>query len=153
MVKNSPSMQKTQEMQVQSLDWRSSGGGNGNPLHCSCLKNLMDRGAWWGTVMGPQRVRPSWEAEHTYWAAAAAKSLQSCPTLCDPVDGSPPGSSILVSVKAESENQFCLTSKPFSWFKWPNWASLLVSGAWLTSHYTIFAPTSFLWGTFCSQSM
>ena len=23
---------------------------------------------------------------------AAAKSLQSCPTLCDPVDGSPPGS-------------------------------------------------------------
>ena len=27
-------------------------------------------------------------------AAAAAKSLQSCPTLCDPTDGSPPGSAI-----------------------------------------------------------
>ena len=27
-------------------------------------------------------------------AKSAAKSLQSCPTLCDPVDGSPPGSSI-----------------------------------------------------------
>ena len=27
-------------------------------------------------------------------AAAAAKSLQSCPTLCDPLDGSPPGSSV-----------------------------------------------------------
>ena len=27
-------------------------------------------------------------------AAAAAKSLQSCPTLCDPGDGSPPGSPI-----------------------------------------------------------
>ena len=26
-------------------------------------------------------------------AAAAAKSLQSCPTLCNPIDGSPPGSS------------------------------------------------------------
>ena len=26
-------------------------------------------------------------------AAAAAKSSQSCPTLCDPIDGSPPGSS------------------------------------------------------------
>ena len=26
-------------------------------------------------------------------AAAAAKSLQSCPTLCDPIEGSPPGSS------------------------------------------------------------
>ena len=31
---------------------------------------------------------------HVTWpaaAAAAAKSLQSCPTLCDPRDGSPPG--------------------------------------------------------------
>ena len=27
-------------------------------------------------------------------AAAAAKSLQSCPTLCDPIDCSPPGSSV-----------------------------------------------------------
>ena len=27
-------------------------------------------------------------------ATAAAKSLQSCPTLCDPIDGSPPGSSV-----------------------------------------------------------
>ena len=26
--------------------------------------------------------------------AATAKSLQSCPTLCDPIDGSPPGSPI-----------------------------------------------------------
>ena len=25
-------------------------------------------------------------------ATATAKSLQSCPTLCDPIDGSPPGS-------------------------------------------------------------
>jgi len=25
---------------------------------------------------------------------AAAKSLQSCPTLCDPIDGSPPGSAV-----------------------------------------------------------
>ena len=29
---------------------------------------------------------------HAAAAAAAAKSLQSCPTLCDPIDGSPPGS-------------------------------------------------------------
>ena len=26
------------------------------------------------------------------YTAAAAKSLQLCPTLCDPIDGSPPGS-------------------------------------------------------------
>ena len=31
----------------------------------------------------------------SYWGSpAAAKSLQSCPTLCDPIDGSPPGSPI-----------------------------------------------------------
>ena len=27
-------------------------------------------------------------------AAAAAKSFQLCPTLCDPIDGSPPGSAV-----------------------------------------------------------
>ena len=27
-------------------------------------------------------------------SAAAAKSLQSCPTLCDPIDSSPPGSPV-----------------------------------------------------------
>ena len=37
----------------------------------------------------PRGVCPSAPA-----AATAAKSLQSCPTLCDPMDGSPPGSSI-----------------------------------------------------------
>ena len=31
---------------------------------------------------------------YEYAAAAAAKLLQSCPTLCDPIDGSPPGSPI-----------------------------------------------------------
>ena len=29
-----------------------------------------------------------------WYLAAAAKSLQSCPTLCDPIDGSPLGSSV-----------------------------------------------------------
>ena len=31
------------------------------------------------------------EQLHFLSAAAAANSLQSCPTLCDPIDGSPPG--------------------------------------------------------------
>ena len=30
----------------------------------------------------------------SFHAAAPAKSLQSCPTLCDPIDGSPPGSPV-----------------------------------------------------------
>ena len=33
-------------------------------------------------------------------ASAAAKSLQSCPTLCDPIDGSPPDFSIHVIFQA-----------------------------------------------------
>ena len=32
--------------------------------------------------------------QHCKTAPAAAKSLQSCPTLCDPMDSSPPGSSV-----------------------------------------------------------
>ena len=31
---------------------RSPGGGHGNPLQYSCLKNPMDRGAWRATVHG-----------------------------------------------------------------------------------------------------
>ena len=31
---------------------RSPGEGNDNPLQYSCLKNPMDRGAWWATVHG-----------------------------------------------------------------------------------------------------
>ena len=29
-----------------------TGEGNGNPLQCSCLENLRDRGAWWAAVYG-----------------------------------------------------------------------------------------------------
>ena len=31
---------------------RSPGGGNSNPLQYSCLKNIMDRGAWQATIHG-----------------------------------------------------------------------------------------------------
>ena len=37
-------------------------------------------------------ISPWWS--HKYKFAAAAKSLQSCPTLCDTINGSPPGSPI-----------------------------------------------------------
>ena len=46
-----------------------------------------------GGIMRKTQVR-----KHIYFlaaaAAAAAKSLQSCLTLCDPIDGSPPGSPV-----------------------------------------------------------
>ena len=45
---------------------------------------------WGGRWEGGSRGRRHMHAA----AAAAAKSLQSCPTLCDPIDGSPPGSPV-----------------------------------------------------------
>ena len=54
----------------------------------------MDRGALWVTVHGVAKSQTQLST-HTKWsAAAAAKSLQLCPTLCDPRDGSPPGSPV-----------------------------------------------------------
>ena len=50
MVKNLPAMWETW---VQSLGWEDSPGeGNGNPFQYSCLKNSIDRGAWWAAVYG-----------------------------------------------------------------------------------------------------
>ena len=31
------------------------GGGNGNPLQCSCLENRRDGGAWWAAAYGVSR--------------------------------------------------------------------------------------------------
>ena len=46
--------------------------------------------------------------------AAAAKSLQSCPTLCDPIDGSPPGSPVPGILQART----------------PEWVAISFSKAW-----------------------
>ena len=40
------------------------------------------------------KILPGYSACELWLPAAAAKSLQSCPTLCDPIDGSPPGSTV-----------------------------------------------------------
>ena len=49
-------------------------------------------------------------------AAAAAKSLQSCPTLCDPIDGSPPGSPVPGILQARTL-EWVAISFPSAW-KW-----------------------------------
>ena len=56
-------------------------------------------GKTWRGWTGGHGGRLKTEEIHVYFwlihtAAAAAKSLWSCPTLCDPIDGSPPGSSV-----------------------------------------------------------
>ena len=63
-------------------------------------------------------------------ASAAAKLLQSCPTLCDPIDGSPPGSSVPGILQART----------------PEWVAISFSNAWKSkvkvkslSHVWLFA--------------
>ena len=46
------------------------GEGNGNPLQCSCLKNPMDRGAWWAAVYG---VAQSWT--WLKWLSSSSSSI------------------------------------------------------------------------------
>ena len=43
-------------------------------------------------------------------AAAAAKSLQSCPTLCDPRDGSPPGPTVPGILQARTREWVAISS-------------------------------------------
>ena len=59
-VKNLPAMQKTPDTVSISGLGRSPGGGHGNPLQYSCLKNSMDRGACELPSMGLHRVRQDW---------------------------------------------------------------------------------------------
>ena len=73
--------------QARILEWGviSSSRGSSQPrdwTHISCI----GRSA-------------TWEAPGS---AAAAKSLQLCPTLCDPIDGSPPGSPVLGILQART---------------------------------------------------
>ena len=62
---------------IRKIPWRRK--WQPNPV--VFLENPMDREAWQATV-------------HRVTAAVAAKTLQSCPTLRDPIDGSPPGSPV-----------------------------------------------------------
>ena len=58
------------------------------PTHQTCVTIPLRTGA-------PTQVEDgNFRLNVRHLAAAAAKSLQSCSTLCDPIDGSPPGSPI-----------------------------------------------------------
>ena len=57
----------------------------GSSIHVSFQARVLE----WGAIAFSIRQIAAAAA-----IAAAAKSLQSCPTLCDPKDGSPPGSAV-----------------------------------------------------------
>ena len=52
MVKNSPAHVEDARDRFDPSVGKIPGGGDGNPLQCSCLESPMDRGAWWATVHG-----------------------------------------------------------------------------------------------------
>ena len=56
------------------------------------MVRLRSQSTWEGTSVCPSCF--VWPQAHDITDAAAAKSLQSCPTLCDPIDGNPPGSPV-----------------------------------------------------------
>ena len=61
-------------------------------------------------------------------AAAAAKLRQSCPTLCDPIDGSPPGSPIPGILQARTVEWVAISfSNAWKW-KW-TWSRSIMSGS------------------------
>ena len=69
-------------------------------------KENLELDPWWDGLV----CKPAAEGQASPWsarevaaaAAAAAKSHQSCLTLCDPIDGSPPGSPILGILQART---------------------------------------------------
>ena len=65
-------------------------GGSGNLCVCVCVGH---RGRGWVQAI-INSFLSAWASLSRDFAATAAKSLQSCPTLSDPIDGSPPGSSV-----------------------------------------------------------
>ena len=54
-------------------------------------------------------------------AAAAAKTLQSCPTLCDPIDGSPPGSAVPGILQARTLEWVAISFSRRDW-ETKNWS-------------------------------
>ena len=68
-------------------------------------------------------------------AAAAAKSLQSCLTLCDPTDGSPPGSAVPGILQARTLEWVAISfSNAWKW-KWSHSVSVrLLATPWTTAY-------------------
>ena len=85
------------------ISWQTDGEKNGKEVCQACILSLCLFNLYVEYIMQNSGLDEA-QAEIKnagrninnlrYAHAAAAKSLQSCPTLCDPIDGSPPGSPV-----------------------------------------------------------
>ena len=74
-VKNPPANAKDTGSSLGS--GRSTGGGNGNLLHYSCLENSMDRGAWWAAIHGGHKnVGHDWACVHCMVSFFSSSNLE-----------------------------------------------------------------------------
>ena len=80
-------------------------------------------------VLCNKRNHCNQKPEH-HKGAAAAKSLQSCPTLCDPIDGSPPGSPSLGFSRQEHWSGLPFPSPMHESEKWKWSRSVMPNSSW-----------------------
>ena len=97
-IKNPLAMEETQETQVWSLGWEDPlEEENGNLFQYSCLKNPMDRGAWWATVHRVTEIQiqlrnyecvHDWHTlsrcyKHLQFGQGLAETAYLCPSWCE----------------------------------------------------------------------
>ena len=85
-------------------------------------------------------------------AAAAAKSLQSCPTLCDPLDGSPPGSPVPGILQEEHWSELPLPSPVHETEKWKSSRSVVSDSSQPSGLFTTVAYQALLSVGFSKQA-
>ena len=93
---------------VSSLGWTYEGGGllsrGPQPVtHHEAFFGSLDRSSVCEPPCpAPPMAEGGGASCSPYAAAAAAKALQLCPTLCNPIDGSPPGSPVPGTLQART---------------------------------------------------
>ena len=91
---------------------RSQGGGHGNPLQYSCLKNPMGRGAWWATQStGSQRVRHSDLAQNHTGPALRHPDKRVKGKMLRPLSGWDSQKSLEEACRYHSRRDGCLASQ------------------------------------------
>ena len=124
---------------------RSPGGGHGNPLHCSCLENPMDRGTWQAAVHGVtkrwahlsmralhslgcsslRRTAEHFRCQHSYLRALLSLSIETHPV---------------------SQTEISSPDPPWLWLSGPSTTVLVPQTSWLPSckqHPEVFSALIF----------